>query len=80
VKDSYLQQRVLLRPANFPGRELDVRFAMHLQEMAAIQGQSAAAERAAVFQALAQQGASGRQPTIQCSSQTITGNTYTSCQ
>jgi hypothetical protein len=81
ARDSYLQQRALVRPANVPGRDLDVQFAIHLQETAATEAQAAAVERAALFQALAQQSALAPRPSaVLCSSQVAKGNVYTACQ
>lgn len=80
VAGTYIQQKLFLRP-NVPGRELDIQFAMQLQQTAALEAAAAAQERASLFSALAQQSAAAAQSRkiMNCSSQETNGVIHTVC-
>jgi hypothetical protein len=78
----HFQQFSFVRPTEIPGRELDVQFALKQQELALMQQQAAAQERAAMFNLLLRENAPAvdRTRSLNCMSSESGGVVYTSCQ
>lgn len=77
----YLQQFSFVRPKEYPGRELDVQFAMQQQQFALMQQQAAAQERAMLFNYLLQQNSAPPQSiSLSCQSREVNGTVFTDCR
>jgi hypothetical protein len=77
----WIQQFTFLRPAEIPGRDLDVAMALQIQQSASAQQQAAAAETSAAIRALAiQSQQTPQRSTVNCTSTVVNKEVHTSCR